>query len=426
MDNDIAIKAENLSKVYKIFDRPIDRLKEALNPFRKRYSKDFYALNNVSFEIKKGETVGIIGKNGAGKSTLLKIITGVLTPSSGSIQVNGRIASLLELGAGFNPEMTGIENIYMNGTVMGYSRQEMDKRIDNIVSFADIGDFIYQPVKMYSSGMFARLAFAVNAFVEPDILIVDEALSVGDIEFQNKCYRKFEELRKKRITILFVTHDINAILSYCSMSFLMEKGSIVGIGTSKDIVDLYKKRLGEQVQEKSDKIKENLNVRDDNLIENRWKDSLKINKNLLEYGDKDIEIIDFAIIDATNKLTTVINNEQIINIKMKIKVNKDVNEPIFAFSIKDLKGTEIAGSNTYITKTKIGKLYSGEVLIINFKQKIPIQVGDYALSLGCTEYVNNGLAIHHRLYDVLFLKIVSFKSVIGLVDINSKISIEKI
>ena len=183
MSEDWAIKIEHLSKVYKIFDKPTDRVKEALNPFRKRYSRDFYALNDVSLTIKKGETVGIIGKNGAGKSTILKIITGVLTPTSGSVQVNGRIASLLELGAGFNPEMTGIENIYLNGTIMGYSKEEMDDRVQDIIDFADIGEFINQPVKMYSSGMFARLAFAVNAFVEPDILIVDEALSVGDAAF---------------------------------------------------------------------------------------------------------------------------------------------------------------------------------------------------------------------------------------------------
>lgn len=207
MSEDCAIKINHLSKVYKIFDKSSDRVREALNPFGKRYSKDFYALNDVSLTIKKGETVGIIGKNGAGKSTLLKVITGVLTPTSGSIQVNGRIASLLELGAGFNPEMTGIENIYMNGTIMGYSKDEMDARLQNIIDFADIGDFINQPVKMYSSGMFARLAFAVNAFVEPDILIVDEALSVGDAFFQAKCIDKMKKMMEKGTTVLFVSHD---------------------------------------------------------------------------------------------------------------------------------------------------------------------------------------------------------------------------
>ena len=201
MSNSIAITINHLTKVYKLYDRPVDRLKESLHPLKKKYHKDFYALNDVSFEIKKGETVGIIGKNGAGKSTLLKIITGVLTPTSGSIHVNGRIASLLELGAGFNLEYTGLENIYFQGTLMGFSHEEMEAKIGEIVDFADIGDFIHQSVKMYSSGMFARLAFAVAINVEPDILIVDEALSVGDMRFQQKCYRKFREFQEANKTI---------------------------------------------------------------------------------------------------------------------------------------------------------------------------------------------------------------------------------
>ena len=239
MSEDWAIKIEHLSKVYKIFDKPTDRVKEALNPFRKRYSRDFYALNDVSLTIKKGETVGIIGKNGAGKSTILKIITGVLTPTSGNVQVNGRIASLLELGAGFNPEMTGIENIYLNGTIMGYSKEEMDDRLQDIIDFADIGEFIHQPVKMYSSGMFARLAFAVNAFVEPDILIVDEALSVGDMKFQVKCMDKMETLMKGGCTVIFVSHDINAIRRLCHRAFFFNHGQLLADGEVNTVADMY-------------------------------------------------------------------------------------------------------------------------------------------------------------------------------------------
>ena len=251
MSEDWAIKIEHLSKVYKIFDKPTDRVKEALNPFRKRYSRDFYALNDVSLTIKKGETVGIIGKNGAGKSTILKIITGVLTPTSGSVQVNGRIASLLELGAGFNPEMTGIENIYMNGTIMGYSKEEMDNRVQDIIDFADIGEFIHQPVKMYSSGMFARLAFAVNAFVEPDILIVDEALSVGDMKFQVKCMDKMAELMKGGCTVIFVSHDINAIRRLCHRVFFFNQGQLLADGEVNTVADMYLEFL-EQPDKKID------------------------------------------------------------------------------------------------------------------------------------------------------------------------------
>lgn len=251
MDNNWAIKIEHLNKIYKIFDRPVDRVKEALNPFNKRYSKDFYALNDVSLTIRKGETVGIIGKNGAGKSTLLKIITGVLTPTSGKLETKGRIASLLELGGGFNPELTGVENILMNGTIMGYSDEEMKPRIQQIIDFADIGDFINQPVKMYSSGMFARLAFSVNAFVAPDILIVDEALSVGDIKFQVKCMEKMEELMHGGCTVLFVSHDLNVLRRLCKRSFFFEHGRLIADGETNVVADKYLEFMDDGIENKS-------------------------------------------------------------------------------------------------------------------------------------------------------------------------------
>ncbi|HMT02221.1 MAG TPA: ABC transporter ATP-binding protein, partial [Burkholderiales bacterium] len=221
MSNKPIIKVENLTKIYKLYDAPIDRLKEALHWRHKKYHKDFYALNNISFEINTGECVGIIGKNGSGKSTLLKIIAKVLTPSSGAVTVNGKVSALLELGAGFNPEYTGIENIYFQGSLMGYTKEEIDKKVDAILSFADIGEFAFQPVKMYSSGMFARLAFAVAINVEPDILIVDEALSVGDMFFQAKSMAKMKSLiEDKKVTVLFVTHDISSIKAMCNKAIL--------------------------------------------------------------------------------------------------------------------------------------------------------------------------------------------------------------
>jgi len=237
--NNTAIKVENLSKIYRLYDKPQDRLKEALHPFKKKYHHDFHALDSISFEVKKGETVGIIGKNGAGKSTLLKIITGVLTPTTGSVKINGKVASLLELGAGFNPEMTGLENIYLNGTLMGFTKEEMDQRIDAITEFANIGEFIYQPVKMYSSGMFARLAFSVAINVDADILIVDEALSVGDMLFQAKCMTKMTQLMKEGMTILFVSHDIHAVRSLCQTGIYLENGKTVMIGEAGKVVDRY-------------------------------------------------------------------------------------------------------------------------------------------------------------------------------------------
>ncbi|MFA6550605.1 MAG: ABC transporter ATP-binding protein, partial [Candidatus Gracilibacteria bacterium] len=225
--SDIAIKTENLSKSYKLYKNPIDRLKESLSPFRKKYHHDFFALKNINFEIKKGETIGIVGKNGSGKSTLLKIITKVLTPTEGHVTTKGKISALLELGAGFNPELSGTENIYFNGAIMGYTKEEIDKKLDNIIAFADIGEFIEQPVKTYSSGMFVRLAFAVATNVDPEILIIDEALSVGDMFFQAKCMEKMKKMINKGITLMFVSHDTGAIKSVCQKSILLDEGAII-------------------------------------------------------------------------------------------------------------------------------------------------------------------------------------------------------
>ena len=239
LNNNIVIDVKNLSKSYKLYEKPVDRLKETLNLRSKSYHRDFYALNNITFQVNKGETIGIIGQNGAGKSTLLKIITGVLSPSSGDVIVNGKISSLLELGTGFNPEFTGIENIYLNGTIMGYSRNEMDDRLPAILDFADIGDFIHQPIKIYSSGMYVRLAFSVAINVEPEVLIVDEALSVGDARFQLKCFKKLDEIRSKGTTILLVTHSIEQIKSFCSRGIVLDKGSAVFVGDINEAVVKY-------------------------------------------------------------------------------------------------------------------------------------------------------------------------------------------
>ncbi|MDY3250432.1 MAG: ABC transporter ATP-binding protein, partial [Candidatus Choladocola sp.] len=220
--------------MYKLYDKPSDRLKESLGLTRKKCYREHFALTDINFDIVKGETVGIIGTNGAGKSTILKIITGVLNPTEGQVVVNGRISALLELGAGFNMEYTGVENIYLNGTMMGFSEEEIDARLDDILAFADIGDFVYQPVKTYSSGMFVRLAFAVAINIDPEILIVDEALSVGDVFFQAKCYRKFEEFKSEGKTILFVSHDLNSISKYCDRVILLDHGRVIETGAPKE------------------------------------------------------------------------------------------------------------------------------------------------------------------------------------------------
>ena len=341
-----AIRINKLTKIYKLYDKPVDRLKETLNITKKKYHKDHYALQDISFEVKKGESVGIIGTNGSGKSTLLKIITGVLTPSFGEVKVEGRISALLELGAGFNMEYTGMENIYLNGTMMGYSKKDIDLKVDEIVNFADIGEFINQPVKTYSSGMFVRLAFAVAINIEPEILIVDEALSVGDVFFQAKCYKKFQEFRDSGKTIIFVSHDLSSIAKYCDKAILLNKGIFVEEGDPNKIIDIYKQILVNQFasegqeeeftaeEEISESISQEIY---ENII---WKESMNLNSNKLEYGSKKAEIIDFGIFDEKGVLTNTISKNRKFRLKMKIKFNEKIQEPIFAFTIKDIKGND--------------------------------------------------------------------------------------
>ena len=420
--NDIVINVENLTKTYKLYDNPMDRMKESLSITHKNYHKQYHALNNISFNIIRGQTVGIIGTNGSGKSTLLKILTGVLSATSGKVEVNGRISALLELGAGFNMEYTGIENVYLNGTMMGYSKEEMNDRLEKIVEFADIGDFINQPVKTYSSGMFARLAFAVAINIDPDILIVDEALSVGDIFFQAKCYRKFEEFKKNGKTILFVTHDMSSIIKYCDETILLNKGEFIAKGKSIEMVDIYKKILVNQYDpnEKKDNHKDNIN--DKELVE--WKEKMQYNPKKIVYGNGKAEIIDFAIIDNEGNINNSIGKFTDFTVKMKIKFNETVKDPIYAFTIKDLKGTDITGTNTMIEQVDTGTKSAGDIVVVSFSQNMNLQGGSYLLSLGCTGFEMDDFTVYNRLYDICNINVISIKNSVGFYDMNSKVKIE--
>lgn len=419
--NEIAIKVDNLSKVYRLYDKPIDRLKESISPLKKVYHKDFYALKGVAFEVKKGETVGIIGKNGSGKSTLLKIITGVLNPSGGNTFVNGKISALLELGAGFNPEFTGLENIYFNCTIMGYDKEEINDKIPNIIDFADIGDFINQPVKTYSSGMFVRLAFAVAVNVEPEILIVDEALSVGDLFFQTKCYKRFEELKKNGKTIFFVSHDMGSIIKYCDRAIVLNNGEKVFDGYPNQAVDIYKQILVDLYG--NDKSIENL--MSDNIEDNKntlkvikkWDEKISINPNKLEYGNGGATIFEYTIFDDKNKVTSQLIKGNICSFCMRVKFNKLVKNPIFAFTIKDKKGVEITGTNTWNENIDTFIIEEGKVAEIKFEQKITLQGGEYLLSLGCTGFNEKGeLVVYHRLYDIIGFEVISGGNTAGYFD----------
>jgi len=378
-------------------------------------------LHDIDLEIRKGETVGIIGTNGSGKSTLLKIITGVISQTSGDVEVNGRISALLELGAGFNNEYTGIENVYLQGTMMGFSREEIDKKMDAILEFADIGEFVHQPVKTYSSGMFVRLAFAVAINIEPEILIVDEALSVGDVFFQSKCYRKFEEFKEMGKTILFVSHDLSSITKYCDRAILLNKGVKVMEGTPKEAVDRFKMALVEQEEEQR---RENTALWKPEHAGTKWRDSLSVNPETLEYGDKKAEIIDFAIIDKTGKISNVIEKGELCTIKMKVLFQEDVAEPIFAFTLKNLMGIEITGTNTMLEKQGIEPKKAGDIQVISFTQRMTLQGGEYLLSFGCTGYEQEEFRVHHRLYDVCSLAVISEKNTVGYFDMESAVTVE--
>jgi teichoic acid transport system ATP-binding protein len=433
--NNKALTVNNVTKIYKLYEKPIDRLKEAMSLTHKNYHRDFYALNGISFDVEKGQTVGIIGTNGSGKSTILKIITGVLTPTTGDVQVNGVISALLELGAGFNMDYTGIENIYMNGTMMGFSRKEMDEKRKDILDFADIGDFVYQPVKTYSSGMFVRLAFALAINVEPEILIVDEALSVGDVFFQAKCYRRMEEIRKNGTTILMVTHDMGAIIKYCDRVVVLNKGNFIAEGEPGKMVDLYKKILANQM----DDLEKELEAVDSRLYNDfsgdqalaersgaaggMMKDKLTINPNRTEYGDKRAEIIDFGLLDERGTITNLLLKGERFTIKERIHFHGEIEAPIFTYTIKDKRGADLTGTNTMFEASDVKAVKKGDEYVVEFTQKMTLQGGEYLLSMSCTGFENGEHVVYHRLYDIVNITVISNKNTVGVYDMESDVSL---
>ena len=363
--SEAAIVVSDVKKVYKLYDKPSDRMKEAFG-LNKKQHKLHYALNGVSMEIRQGETVGIIGTNGSGKSTLLKIITGVLHQTEGTVTVNGPISALLELGAGFNMEYNGIENVYLNGTMMGFSEKEIEQKLPAILEFADIGDYVTQPVKTYSSGMFVRLAFAVAINIDPEILIVDEALSVGDVFFQAKCYHKFEEFKRMGKTIVFVSHDLSSISKYCDRVFLLNKGNLLGEGSPKEMIDIYKQGL---------------------------------------------------------ETSSIVKGSE-FTIHMQVAVKEAIKAPIFAFSFKNILGVEITGTNTMLEKAFVESVEPGTVKEVTFRQKMSLQGGEYLLSFGVTGFEGNEFKVYHRLYDALHVTVVSDKNTVGYYDMDSQIEVK--
>ena len=342
---DITIDVRNVVKTYKLYNRPMDRLKESLIK-KSCYHKDFNAVNDISFSVNRGETVGIIGKNGAGKSTLLKMITGVLTPTSGSINLSGTVSALLELGTGFDAERSGIDNIYLNGRINGLSKQEIDSSVEKILDFADIGDFIYQPIKTYSSGMLVRLAFATAINVNPEILIVDEALSVGDVRFQQKCYRKIREFKEKG-TVLFVSHDTGAITSFCDRVIWLDDGKIYKSGRPMEIIEEYLTFMRYEIKmDTAEKEKiEDIRVSD---VSNDLAEVPEDENNtcILEFGNKSASFTKISLQNENHKLISQVRIGQDIRVRMEIETKREIEYPILGFNIKDMLGNELVVTNT--------------------------------------------------------------------------------
>lgn len=423
----VMLEVSGLSKFYTIYDRPEDRLKQMLWRGKKKYFREFWALREISFQVQKGETLGLLGRNGAGKSTLLQIITGTLEASGGTVERHGRIAALLELGAGFNPEFTGNENVYLAASILGLTEDEIRDRYDDIVAFAGIGDFIHQPVKLYSSGMYARLAFAVAAHVDADILIIDEILSVGDAAFTQKCMR-FINRFKENGTILFVTHDIAAATKLCDRALWLEDGSIREIGPAKDICRHYmaginssndeqgtfqiSNRSGEQKKdEKSEK--EPIVVvdpRDELLRKSDYANQIKVfdfDPNADWSGHKGAEIVDVCVVDQEGTRKTVVYGGEVVTLRITARANDLVGMPIIGFYIKDRLGQNLFGDNTFLTlKDQDAAMRPGKEMVANFTFQLPyLHAGEFSVTVAIAEGTEADHIQHHWIDDAMFLSV---------------------
>lgn len=445
--NDFAVKADGLTKIFPLYNDPVDRLKESLHPFRKKYHRDFYALNNVSLEVKKGQTFGIIGKNGSGKSTLLKMLTGVLTPTEGQVTVNGRVLALLELGAGFNPELTGIENIYFNGALLGASRDELDDKLDDILSFADIGEFAHQPVKSYSSGMYVRLAFAIIAHLDADILVIDEALSVGDAFFTQKCMRFLRRFMEKG-TLLFVSHDTGAVIGLCERAIWLNNGQCEFQGTAKETAEkylaaIYESKQGEtaadcgalasESEDKNEVANQNqhavgkLNdaprdMRQDFINGTNCRNDIELfhfKPDAGNFGKGGGRITSVQLLDESEKvLSWVVGGEQV---KLKVLCDAHVNltGPIIGFYFNDKLGQPLFGDNTFnFSKQAPLRVRSAQKLEVLFEFRMPVlPAGDYTLTVALAEGTQQEHVQHHWIYDALVLKSHSSSVSTGLIGV---------
>ena len=424
-----AISISGVSKIYDIYDSPNDRLKELLSFTKRKYCKKFRALDGVSFDIAQGETVGIIGRNGSGKSTLLQIICGILKPTAGVVQTNGRISALLELGTGFNPEFTGRENVYLNGALMGFSKEEIDARYQGIADFADIGDFINQPVKKYSSGMYVRLAFACAVNVDPEILIVDEALSVGDVFFQQKCFKKMSEFKERGKTMLLVTHDLNTVQKNCERAIFLEEGKVIKIGEARDVINHYLEKTllrGEDPVVSGDD-RADLTGKGNAAPTENDRCILKpnYNKNEFRYGNYKAVISDFGILDKDGREITAISSGEAISFRFEVLFRERVEFPIYGFMVKTKDGLTVYGINTWHEEVPVSPKAKGESVTAEFSLRMNVGTGDYFLTAGVAELQGDGVKPVDRRYDLAYLNVISVDKSFGVANLFSAIEIKE-
>jgi ABC-type polysaccharide/polyol phosphate transport system ATPase subunit len=408
----VALRVEKVSKQYRIYERPGDRLKESLSRGLLRRHKEFWALRDVDFEIEAGTTVGIVGPNGCGKSTLLQIISGTLAPTHGDVWHQGRIAALLELGAGFDPEFTGVENVYMNAGLLGLTRRETDALFPAIERFAEIGPFLYQPVKTYSSGMYVRLAFAIAASVEPDILIIDEALAVGDAVFQHRCLRRINELHERGATVLFVSHDAAAVRALCSRAILLRAGSVIADGKPADVLNVYQKIVMEREQAYDAE-----SAAISSAVEPQSDESLGPLSYAYRHGDGSAEILGAEITDAQQARVEIVESGEPLTLRVVVRFAQDVDDPVIGFLLSNSHGIHAYGTNTKEQQIALGALRTGEVVEVSFAFDCWLGVDQYTISL----------AVHSRdgqAYDwldaALFLRVTSMTLTEGVANLNAR------
>jgi len=421
----IALRVDNVSKQYRIYEHPGDRLKESLTRGHWKWHREFWALRNVSFEIEAGTTTGIIGPNGSGKSTLLQIITGTLEPTHGSVWYDGRIAALLELGAGFNPEFTGIENVFMNASLMGFTRKETEELLPNIERFAEIGDFIHQPVKSYSSGMYVRLAFATAISTDPQILIIDEALSVGDALFQHRCLRRIKQMQESGTTILFVSHDPSAVKALCSRTILLNNGRIDSDGKPSEVLNRYQGLIMEREEaydaEASDALP--AAATGDGQLADVIGEANASLRYTYRHGDRSAEILNAELLNDKRKIADLVESGERLIARVRVRFNQRIDEPVFGFLIRNRHGIHAYGANTEQKGLSFGRVEQGEVLEVTFAFDCWLGSDLYSVSFA----VHSAEGISYDWMDgVHFFRVATSVPVEGIANLNATAAVRRL